>query len=137
MLQCKLYIVACSFKQWEHYLHHNSFVLYSNHKALQYLKSQKTLGPMHARWITFLDTFIYIFHHKTRSTNQVASALSCKSSIFTIITIQIQDFDTFKKQYLVDEDFGPIWLKCIYHELVGACHIFFEFLFHGTQLCMP
>lgn len=72
----KMYAMVRAFKQWEHYLYHKPFVLWSDHQTLQYLKSQKTLNPMHARWIAFLGTFNYTFHHKLGSSNSVVDTLS-------------------------------------------------------------
>ena len=133
----ELYVVFRAFKQWEHYLRHKTFVLRSDHQALQYMKSQKTLQRMHARWIVFVDTFHYAFVFKSGSKNKVAEALSRQTELLMTMKIELQGFDNLKEQYATDGDFAEIWEKCVRHEPVGAFHIQQGYLFHGNQLCIP
>ncbi len=41
-------------KKWRHYLIPKEFVLYTNHKALQYLGSQDKLNQRHMKWVKCL-----------------------------------------------------------------------------------
>ena len=45
----KFYVVVQAIRHWQHYLSFKEFVLYSDHKALRYLNSQKKLNSRHAK----------------------------------------------------------------------------------------
>lgn len=53
--EIEFYVVVRALKQWEHYLIHLEFILYSDHQALRYINSKQTLNRMHARWVAFLQ----------------------------------------------------------------------------------
>jgi len=51
-------------------------VLYSDHKALKYLNSQKRLNARHNKWAEFHEDYTFVLKHKARVENKVADALS-------------------------------------------------------------
>ena len=133
----ELYAVVRAFKQWSHYLVQKPFLLHSDHKALQWLKSQKKLESMHARWAVFLERFQYIFNHKPGSQNQAADALSRQVLLINTLQTELVGFDSLKYQYSTDEDFHAIWNKCLVNDNTGEYHISEGNLFKGPHLCLP
>ncbi|XP_040369473.1 uncharacterized protein LOC121051317 [Rosa chinensis] len=75
----KVFEVECdasvfrALRQWEHYLIQREFVLFTDHQALKYLNSQKTVNKMHARWELYEeDTDFKEIWTKCISNNAVA-----------------------------------------------------------------
>ena len=46
--------IVQALKRWRNYLIPKEFVLYTNHKALQYLGSQHKLNQRHMKWVEYL-----------------------------------------------------------------------------------
>ena len=56
----ELYVVVRALETWQHYLMPKEFVIHTDHESLKYLKGQKSLHKMHAKWIAFIETFPYV-----------------------------------------------------------------------------
>ena len=54
MYDQKIYAIVQALKKWRHYLIPKEFVLYTDHKALQYLGSQHKLNQRHIKWVEYL-----------------------------------------------------------------------------------
>ena len=48
------YAIVQALKKWRHYFISKEFVLYTNHRDLQYLESQHKLNPRHMKWVEYL-----------------------------------------------------------------------------------
>ncbi|XP_020682380.1 uncharacterized protein LOC110099531 [Dendrobium catenatum] len=101
----ELYAVIRALKQWEHYLLHQDFVLSSDHKALQYINSQKNINRMHARWIIFLQKFTFVLKHKNGIQNRVADALSRRVALLTKLETEFNGLTGLQELYPKDEFF--------------------------------
>ncbi|XP_020679468.2 uncharacterized protein LOC110097438 [Dendrobium catenatum] len=133
----ELYAVVRALKQWEHYLLHQDFVLCSDHKALQYINTQKNINRMHARWILFLQKFTFVLRHKSGAQNRVADALSRRSALITQLQTEFLGLDSLQELYREDKDFGKVWLQCINQEPTDDFSLRHGFLFKGNLLCIP
>ncbi|GJS79910.1 putative reverse transcriptase domain-containing protein [Tanacetum coccineum] len=73
--------VVFSFKIWRHYLYGTKSVIYTDHKSLQHIFSQKELNMRQHRWIElFSDYDCEICYHPGKA-NVVADALSRKERV--------------------------------------------------------
>ena len=91
--------VVFALKIWRHYLYGEEFEVYTNHKSLQYVFSQKDLNLRQRRWMEFLKDYDFsIFYHPGKA-NVVADALRRKSAQMASLTVEkrlmgeIEDLD--------------------------------------------
>lgn len=68
--------VKCGIETYKHYLTHRPFTVYTDHKALQWLRKQKDLTGRLGRWSSKLQTFDFEIKHRKGTKNQNADALS-------------------------------------------------------------
>ena len=64
---------------WRHYLYGEQFELFSNHKSLKYIFTQRDLNMRQRRWMEYLEDYDFILHYHPGKANVVADALNRKS----------------------------------------------------------
>lgn len=74
----ELAAIVFALKIWRHYLYGETFDLYSDHKSLRYIYTQKELNLRQRRWIEFLKDYDFRLHYHPGKANVVANALSRK-----------------------------------------------------------
>ncbi|GMH06275.1 hypothetical protein Nepgr_008115 [Nepenthes gracilis] len=72
----KLATVVFALKIWRHYLYGKRFLVYSDHKSLKYLFSQKELNMRQRRWIEFLKDYDCEIRYEPGKANVVTDVLS-------------------------------------------------------------
>ena len=107
----EFYAIVQALKKWRHYLIPKEFVLYTNHKALQYSGSQHKLNQRHIKWIDYLQSFTFVIKHKSGVTNRVADALNRRHSLLIEMKIEVLHFDEME---LCDTNpnFSEAWREC-------------------------
>ena len=78
--------------------------MYSDHKSLKYIFTQRDLNMRQRRWMEFLEAYDFTFHYHTSKENVVADALSWKSrgALASIASREWQMLETvgqFRLQY--------------------------------------
>ena len=63
-------------KKWRHYLYGVTFDVFTDHKSLKYLFSQKELNLRQKRWVKFLQDYDYTVNYYPGKANVVADALN-------------------------------------------------------------
>jgi len=133
----ELYALIRTLHNWKHYLLLKAFVIHSDHESLQYLRRQGKLNKRHAKWVEYLEQFLYIIKHKKRKANVVADALSRRQyTLLAMLDVKLLGFEHIKELYFHDHDFSQIYALC------DTCaHNGFVkhkgFLFKGSKLCIP
>ncbi|KAG8503496.1 hypothetical protein CXB51_001481 [Gossypium anomalum] len=72
----ELAAVIFALKIWRHYLYGEKCVIYTDHKSLKYLLTQKELNLRQRRWIELLKDYDCSIEYHPGKTNVVADALS-------------------------------------------------------------
>ena len=75
----ELAAVVFALKIWRHYLYGKEFEVYSDHKSLKYIFTQRDLNMRQRRWMEFLEDYDFTLHYHPGKANVVADALSQKS----------------------------------------------------------
>lgn len=77
----ELAAVIFALKIWRHYLYGERCYIYTDHKSLKYLLSQKELNLRQRRWIELLKNYDCVIDYHPGRANVVADALSRKAVI--------------------------------------------------------
>ena len=75
----KLANVVFALKIWRHYLYDEQFEVYSDHKSLKNIFTQRDLNMRQRRLMEFLEDYDFTLHYHPGKENVVADALSWKS----------------------------------------------------------
>ncbi|GJZ08074.1 putative reverse transcriptase domain-containing protein [Tanacetum coccineum] len=73
--------VVFALKIWRHYLYGTKSVIYTNHKSLQHIFSQKELNMRQRRWIELFSDYDCEIRYHPGKANVVADALSRKERV--------------------------------------------------------
>ncbi|GJU13515.1 putative reverse transcriptase domain-containing protein [Tanacetum coccineum] len=77
----ELGVVVFALKIWKHYLYGTKSVIYTDHKSLQHIFSQKELNMRQRRWIELLSDYDCEIRYHPGKANVVADALSRKERV--------------------------------------------------------
>ncbi len=68
-------------EEWHHWLEGatHPFIVLTDHKNLEYLRSAKRLNPRQARWALFFTRFRFTVTYRPGTKNTKADALSCQT----------------------------------------------------------
>ncbi|KAA3483459.1 integrase [Gossypium australe] len=74
----ELAAIVFALKIWRHHLYGEKCHIYTNHKSLKYLMTQKDLNLRQRRWLKLLKDYELVIDYHPRKSNVVADALSTK-----------------------------------------------------------
>ena len=75
----ELAVVVFALKIWHHYLYGEQLEVFSDHKSLKYISTQRDLNMRQRRWMEFLEDYDFTLHYHPGKENVVADVLSRKS----------------------------------------------------------
>ena len=75
----ELAAIVFALKIWRHYLYGEQFEVFSDHKSLKYIFTQRDLNMRQRRWMEFLEDYDFTLHYRLGKANVVVYALSRKS----------------------------------------------------------
>ncbi|CAA0819578.1 Uncharacterized mitochondrial protein AtMg00860, partial [Striga hermonthica] len=101
----ELAVVVHALKIWRHYLYGGRCEIFTDHKSLQYIFTQKELNMRQRRWLELVKDYDFSIQYHPRKANIVADALSRKvrGDLTYVITQQsplIQEFARMQLQVI-------------------------------------
>ena len=81
----ELTAVVHALKTWRHFLIGNRCDVYTDHKSLKYIFTQKELNLRQRRWLELIKDYDMKLHYHPGKANVVAAALSRKSYANTLV----------------------------------------------------
>ena len=72
----ELATIVFSLKVWGHYIYGEKFEVFSDHKSLKYIFTQRDLNMRQRMWMEYLEDYDFTFHYHPSKANVVADALS-------------------------------------------------------------
>ena len=82
----ELATVVHALKIWRHFLIGNHCEVYTDHKSLKYIFTQKELNLRQRRWLELIKDYDMRLQYHPGKANVVADALSRKSHVNTLMT---------------------------------------------------
>ena len=64
---------------WSHYLYREQFEVFSDHKSLKYIFTQRDLNMRQRKWMEYLEDYNITVHYHPGKANVMADVLSQKS----------------------------------------------------------
>jgi hypothetical protein len=74
----ELAVVVFALREWRHYLYGTQVQIFTDHKSLKYLMSQKELNMQQRRWVELIKVYDCVIDYYPGKANVVADALSRK-----------------------------------------------------------
>jgi len=109
----ELYAIVTSLEHWNHYISGRHVVFETDHHPLKYIKTQKNLSHMHARWLDTISEYDIEIRYKPGKENTIADGLSRRPDL-EISNIQTLDVDRemlgrVRQGYTKDSYFDSIY----------------------------
>ncbi|OJT02036.1 Retrovirus-related Pol polyprotein from transposon 17.6 [Trametes pubescens] len=104
----ELLAIVESLKRFRPLLYGATFRICTDHKALEYLMSQKHLSPRQHRWMDVLNEFKFSIHYIPGETNVLADALS------RIYSDEPTGIERAHSEYLSDDGAGIPHMRAVY-----------------------
>ena len=77
--------VVFALKKWRHYLYGVTFKVFTDHKSLKYLFSQKELNLRQRQWVKFLEDYDCSLNYHFEKANVVVDGLSRKVQVANLM----------------------------------------------------
>ena len=74
-----LVFIVFALEIWRHYLYGEQFEVFSDHKSLKYIFTQRDLNTRQHRWVEYLEDYDFTLHYHPDKANVVANGLDRKS----------------------------------------------------------
>ncbi|KAL8104528.1 hypothetical protein AgCh_028665 [Apium graveolens] len=98
----ELAAIVFALKIWRHYLYGEKCKIYTDHKSLKYIFTQKELNMRQRRWLELIKDYDYTINYHPGKANVVADALSRKERL-NMITSSEELIKEFEKLEIKEE----------------------------------
>jgi hypothetical protein len=109
---------------------------FSDHESLKHLKGQDKLSRIRAKWVEFIETFLYVIKYKQGKENIVADALSRRYVLLSTLDARFLGFQHIKELYKDDSDFANVYNACETLAF-GKFYRLDEYFLKESRLCVP
>ena len=94
----ELAAIVFALKIWRHYLYGEKCEIYTDHKSLKYIFTQKELNMRQRRWLELIKDYDCTINYHPGNANVVADALSRKERLKQMIESEnlIKEFERFE-----------------------------------------
>jgi hypothetical protein len=79
---------------------------------LKHVRGQAKLNKRHAKWVEFIETFLYIIMYKKGKDNIIANALSRHYTMFSQLDHKFFGSKSIKELYATNFDFKDAYENC-------------------------
>jgi hypothetical protein len=87
----ELAVVVHALKIWRHYIMGTKCQVYTDHKSLKYIFTQKDLNLRQRRWLELIKDYDLEIHYHPGKANLVADSLSQKEHVHSAVVAQLPD----------------------------------------------
>jgi len=101
----ELAAVVFTLRLWRHYLNGTEVQIFTNHKSLKYLMSQKELNMRQRRWVELIKDYDCVIDYHPGKANVVADALSRKGKTV------MNDIELKEQESIVELKKMGLWLS--------------------------
>jgi hypothetical protein len=91
----ELAVIVFALKKWRHYLYEATFEIFTDHKSLKYIFTQKDLNMHPWRWMEFLEEFRCSINYHPGKANVVVDAISQKVRNSALQMVQAPELEDF------------------------------------------
>jgi hypothetical protein len=133
----ELYALVPFLETWQHYLWPKEFVIHSDQESLKHIRGQVKLKKCHAKWVEFIETFLYIIKHKKGKDNVITDALSRCYTMLSQLDHKIFGLESMKELYATDFDFKDAYEYCREGRTWNKYVLHGGLLYHANKLCVP
>ena len=81
----ELATIVFTLKIWHHYLYGEKFEVFSDHKSLKYIFTQRDLNMRQRRWMEYLEDYDFTLQYHPGKENLVANALNQKHREYWLV----------------------------------------------------
>ena len=90
----EFYAIIQALKKWRHYLLWKEFMLFINHKVMQYINNQgKMKFQKHSKWVESLQSYLFVLKHRSRKSNKVVDALYQRVMLLNTLFVEFVSLD--------------------------------------------
>ena len=80
----ELAAIIFALRVWRHYLYGSRVQIFTDHKSLKYLMTQKELNIRQRQWVEQIKDYDCVIDYHPGKANVVVDVLSCKNKILTL-----------------------------------------------------